>query len=131
MVEKIIEDEGFNSNKLPFRLYNICENENAIHILEKVITETVKGINSYKLNFRWNCICINENAIHILEKVIEEEGINSNKLYCIFKNENAIHLIEKIVSGIVKEGYNYDKLPFMWDYLSKNKSIFVELCYLW
>jgi hypothetical protein len=74
----------------------LSRNPNAIHILEKNLTE-----------IDWNWLSANPNAIHIIEK-----NLNNVDWIGLSSNPNAIHILEKNITKI------------NWRCLSKNPCIF-------
>ena len=102
----IIEEEIEDEEDLLDCWEALCQNPNAIHIIEQNIE---KIINIYErendpMNKWWSSLCQNPNAIHIIEKYIEKiiniyECKKTNMFWwrSLCQNPNATHIIEKYI----------------------------------
>jgi hypothetical protein len=88
-----INDVGYQ-----IRYSDLCENSNAVKLIEEMI-------NNFPNYVDWRLLSKNKNAIHLLK-----DNLDKVCWYYLSENENAISILEE----------NIDKV--CWTYLSKNKN---------
>ncbi len=91
-------------------LYNLCNNESTVHIIEKFLDENKEyyknnGKNSFYFeNIVLSNLCQNKNAVYIFEKILgvgkKHPYYNKIDWYILSGNKNAIHILEKNLDKI-------------------------------
>jgi hypothetical protein len=126
-IEKEAEKDGHEWTDL----IHLCENPNAINILDDMLEDLEDnsidedGFKNYEFGpgndsqtIRWEKICRNPNAVHILEKIDIKNFIHDERiLKAVLKNPNALDLIQDKVKKIASG--NYPDVIF-WSYLLNN-----------